>query len=123
LQANVANLIKKALILSAHDCSDGGLFITLFESAIANGLAFDINSDSNFRKDAFLFGEAQGRVVVSVSADQVDAFEAELKSKRQAFAMLGTVTSGNSMNVDGEELATVDQGTANYNSALGSYLS
>jgi hypothetical protein len=62
-------------------------------------------------------------VVVSVSADQVDAFEAELKSNRQAFAKLGKVTSGNSMNVDGEELATVDQGTANYNSALGSYLS
>ena len=123
MQANLTNLIKKGLVRSAHDCSDGGLFITLFESAIANGLAFDINSDSNFRKDAFLFGEAQGRVVVSVSADQVDAFEAELKSNRQAFAMLGSVTSGNSMNVDGEELATVDQGTANYNSALGSYLS
>jgi phosphoribosylformylglycinamidine synthase len=123
MQANLTNLIKKGLVRSAHDCSDGGLFITLFESAIANGLAFDINSDSNFRKDAFLFGEAQGRVVVSVSADQVDAFEAELKSNRQAFAKLGKVTSGNSMNVDGEELATVDQGTANYNSALGSYLS
>ena len=123
LQANVANLIKKGLILSAHDCSDGGLFITLFESAIANGLAFDINSDSNFRKDAFLFGEAQSRVVVSVSNDQADTFEAELKSDGQAFAKLGTVTSGNTMNVDGEELATVDQGTANYNSALGSYLS
>jgi phosphoribosylformylglycinamidine synthase II len=123
LQANVANLIKKKLILSAHDCSDGGLFITLFESAIVNKFGFEINSDSNFRKDAFLFGEAQSRVVVSVSADQAESLEAELQAKGQAFSKLGTVTSRNSMNVDGEELATVDKGSSNYNSALASYLS
>ena len=123
LQANIATLIKKELIRSAHDCSDGGLFIALFESAIANKLGFDINSDPDFRKDAFLFGEAQSRVVVSVAANQMDSFEAELSSNGQAFFKLGTVTSGNSMNVDGEELASVDKGTANYNSALASYLS
>lgn len=123
LQASITSLIKNGSIKSAHDCSDGGLFIALFESAIANGLGFEIESDSNFRKDAFLFGEAQSRVVVSVSADKAEAFEAELNSAGQAFSKLGTVTSDGSMKVDGEELATADSGKKDYDSALASYLS
>ena len=61
-------------------------------------------------------------MVVSVSANQAKAFEAELDSNGQSFSKIGTVTSGNSMNVDGEELASVDQGIDKYNSALGEYL-
>jgi phosphoribosylformylglycinamidine (FGAM) synthase-like enzyme len=63
----VKQLIKHKVIQSAHDVSDGGLYITLVESAMPNGLGFEIETDDAIRKDAFLFGEAQGRVVVSVS--------------------------------------------------------
>jgi len=68
--------IKAGMISSAHDCADGGLFITLLESAMPNGLGFEISSDNKIRKDAFLFGESQSRVVISVAPGK----ENELKS-------------------------------------------
>ena len=123
LQSSITRLIRNGSVRSAHDCSDGGLFIALFESAIVNGFGFEIDSDPRFRKDAFLFGEAQSRVVVSVSPDMVNAFEAELNSNGQAFSKLGTVTSDGSMKVDGEELAKAEDGKKDYDSALASYLS
>ncbi|MGZ4117401.1 MAG: phosphoribosylformylglycinamidine synthase subunit PurL, partial [Bacteroidia bacterium] len=74
VQKAVKTLIKERVIQSAHDCADGGLFITLLESAMPNGLGFDISSDEDVRKDAFLFGEAQSRVIVSVKKSDEDKF-------------------------------------------------
>ena len=59
VQQAVKSIIKYKLINSAHDISDGGLFMTLLESAMVNDLGFEINSEVSIRKDAFLFGEAQ----------------------------------------------------------------
>jgi phosphoribosylformylglycinamidine synthase len=80
VQKAVKTLIKERVIQSAHDCSDGGLFITLLESAMPNGIGFNINSDDTVRKDAFLFGEAQSRVIVSVKKDDEDKFIGEINS-------------------------------------------
>ena len=74
LQQSVSSLIKEDLIISAHDVSDGGLFITLLESSMANNLGFSINSADNIRKDAFLFGESPSRVVVSIDNGKKQAF-------------------------------------------------
>ena len=60
------HLIRAKLIVSAHDVADGGLYVALAESAMAGNLGFAIETDSEIRKDAFLFGEAQGRIVGSV---------------------------------------------------------
>ena len=54
MQHFLMDAIEKGVIASAHDCADGGLFVTLFESASVNGLGFDIASNSEVRKDAFL---------------------------------------------------------------------
>ena len=77
VQQIVTALIRSKAINSAHDLSDGGLFMTLLESSMVNNLGFEISSDSSVRKDAFLFGEAQSRVVVSVSAGSNSNVEAE----------------------------------------------
>jgi phosphoribosylformylglycinamidine synthase len=58
--------IRSGWVESCHDLSEGGLFINLLESAMAGHLGFHIHSNPVLRKDAFLFGEAQGRAVVSV---------------------------------------------------------
>ena len=57
----VKQLIKHKVIQSAHDVADGGLYIALVESALPNSLGFEIEADNGIRKDAFLFGEAQGK--------------------------------------------------------------
>ena len=57
--------IKQGLVLSAHDCSDGGLAVALAESCILGGVGFRGNLDAA-RWDAALFGEKQSRIVVSL---------------------------------------------------------
>ena len=67
-------MIQNKLINAAHDVSDGGLFTSLIEIDIPNELGFDIETDSEIREDAFLFGESQSRIVVTVGEDSEDEF-------------------------------------------------
>ncbi len=70
LQACVLALIGEGLVQSAHDCSDGGLAVTLAESCVSSPvhrLGAVVRLEPNgLRRDALLFGESQGRVVLSV---------------------------------------------------------
>jgi phosphoribosylformylglycinamidine synthase subunit PurL len=45
VQQVTKEVIRKGLIQSAHDVSDGGLFITLAESAMNRNLGFSIETD------------------------------------------------------------------------------
>jgi phosphoribosylformylglycinamidine synthase len=69
LQRLMLALHAEGLLASAHDCSDGGLAVTLAESAILGGHGFTADVEVGGRLDAALFGEAQGRIVVSLPAD------------------------------------------------------
>ena len=117
LQQSVSSLIKEDLIISAHDVSDGGLFITLLESSMANNLGFSINSTDNIRKDAFLFGESPSRVVVSIDNSNKHAFEDLLSKNKTSFHLLGTVTEGDLL-VDGEFFGDVSTYKQKFNSSL-----
>ena len=94
VQQAVSKLISKGLVRSVHDVSNGGLFFTLLESAIPMEFGFDVTSDAEVRKDAFLFGEAQSRVVVSVSAEKQDKFVDFMMELDIPFSILGHVTRG-----------------------------
>jgi phosphoribosylformylglycinamidine synthase len=121
LQAAIKDLIANTMINSAHDCADGGLFISLLESAMPNGLGFEVNTDDSVRKDAFLFGEAQSRVVVSVSSDRKLALEALLEKHAVPFFKLGNV-KGEKMVIDGEDFGKVAEAKVANESALENYL-
>jgi phosphoribosylformylglycinamidine synthase len=118
VQNTVKELIKSKAITSAHDVSDGGLYIALLEAAMPKHLGFSVKTDSNFRKDAYLFGESQSRVVVSVKADQKAAFEDMLKKNNTAFTQLGEVTSG-VCDIDGETWHQTSDMKHVYDNALG----
>jgi len=77
LQGLLVTLAENKLVHSAHDISDGGLFVALAEKAIMNagaplGFTVDLeNAESSpFRIQQQLFSEAQGRVVISISPDK-----------------------------------------------------
>ena len=93
LQQTVAALIKENLLQSAHDVSEGGLFTALLESCFNNELGFCATTQDAFRKDAYWFGEAQSRVVVSVNAGDEESFVNILQKKGVAFSTLGNVTA------------------------------
>ncbi|MBW4890787.1 phosphoribosylformylglycinamidine synthase subunit PurL [Mucilaginibacter sp. HMF5004] len=113
----IKQLIGQKLIQSAHDVADGGLYITLLESAMPNKLGFSIDTDEDIRKDAFLFGEAQGRVVVSVKPELQDTFVELLSTSEIEFTLLGTVTSG-SLEIDSESFGTVTEAHSVYDNVL-----
>ncbi|MFK5073599.1 AIR synthase-related protein, partial [Klebsiella pneumoniae] len=77
---------------SAHDISEGGLVITLLESAFAGNKGFLVNAAYSIRNDAFWFGEAQGRVVVSVNEGKQDLFVKVCETMDIPYLHLGIVT-------------------------------
>src|SRR5699024_4741081 len=102
----------------AHDCSDGGLFITLLEMSMPRTLGFDIVTDAEVREDAFLFGEAGGRVVVSVSQDNEDQFIETMMKSDVPYTLLGHVTQGK-MVIDDDYYGFSSSDKKAYDSALG----
>ncbi|WP_245681411.1 phosphoribosylformylglycinamidine synthase subunit PurL [Arcticibacter eurypsychrophilus] len=113
----VKQLILSKVIESAHDVADGGLYITLLESAMPRNLGFTIESDDEVRKDAFLFGEAQGRVLVSVQADKEEEFVELMATSEVEFSLLGTVSEGDLL-VDGELFSTVQESKEVFDNVL-----
>ena len=122
VQKAVKTVIKEKVIQSAHDCSDGGLFITLLECAMPNGLGFNIDSDDAIRKDAFLFGEAQSRVIVSVKKEDEDRFIDLMMESRAEFEYLGDV-EGKELIIDEESFGTVAEMKNTFDNSLGELLS
>ncbi len=114
----IKGLIKNELINAAHDVSDGGLFVALTEMAMPRELGFDIVTDAEIREDAFLFGEAQGRVLVTVNEDNEEDFIEFMMSASAPFTLLGHVTKGKLM-VDDEHFGFVTEAKELFNNALG----
>lgn len=119
LQQAVSGLIKDRLIVSAHDVSEGGLFITLAESAFSRGLGFNIVQNNSIRKDAFLFGEAQSRIVISV--DKINEAAVEKALGTVGFEKLGIVTEG-AVKIDTEDWGTINEWKEKYDTAISKLL-
>jgi phosphoribosylformylglycinamidine synthase II len=120
LQQVLADLIGKKLVRSAHDVSEGGLFVTLAESAFPRGLGFDVvASDFKIRKDAYWFGEAQSRVVVSVTPSRVEEFTKALDGLPAV--ELGVVTGGG-IEVDGMDWGRIEEWKERYDTTIGNVM-
>ena len=76
----MAGAIAKGLVVSCHDCSEGGLAVALAEMAFAGGVGIEADlrglprSDDCLRTDAQLFGESTSRYIVEVEPGNYDAF-------------------------------------------------
>ena len=115
------HMIQNNLINAAHDISDGGLWVTLAEMGMSAKLGFDIETPLEFRKDAFLFGESQSRVVVTVPERDKDAFLDFVLENKVPAMLLGHVTKGR-FTIDGEEYGSVDEIGELYNNAIGNFM-
>ncbi len=117
IQSAIASLIEGGLIQSAHDVSDGGLMVTLAESSFPRKFGFEVHSDAAIRQDAFWFGEAQSRVLVSVDPSQKTTFEAKLNASGTVYSALGIV-KGSDLVADGQVLSSLDKAHTSYYTAL-----
>ncbi|HMF73550.1 MAG TPA: phosphoribosylformylglycinamidine synthase subunit PurL, partial [Flavitalea sp.] len=116
LQQTISKLITLKLIQSAHDVSEGGLAVTLLESCFNRNRGVNVfTADDELRKDGYWFGEAQSRVVVSVSSDDLRAFKTALGT--HPFEELGIVTAGD-IEVDGVNWGQIEDWKNKYDTAI-----
>ena len=120
-QKQVQMLIREGAINSAHDLSEGGLWVGLLEKGFASDLGFDITLPAEYRKDAVLFGESASRILVTVSEENKDKFIDLMMLNGCEFDLLGHVTKG-SIRIDDEEWGEVSDYQHIYDNALGAML-
>ena len=118
VQQEVLKMIHKKLIKSAHDVSEGGLFITLIESCFNRNLGFDVTTtDATIRKDAYWFGEAQSRIVITVGKENRNDFNMLLEKMEITATYLGTV-SNKAITIDGENWGDIAEWKNKYDTAI-----
>ena len=121
MQQALKGVIAEGLVNAVHDVSDGGLYVSLIEMSMPRDLGFDIVSDADIRLDAFLFGEGQGRVVVSVTEEQVEDFVEYMVATGVNITLLGHVTKGK-LQIDEQHYGFIAEAKAIYDNALGAHL-
>jgi len=121
LHETLKRIRSKQIAESMHDISDGGLYINLIESGFFNKLGFNITTDANLRKDAFLFGEAQSRAVVTIDPHEQPILERILQAMELPYRLLGEVTTGE-ITIDGTNYGDINGIADLYDNALGNIL-
>jgi len=96
--------IKRKLVASAHDLSDGGLGVAAAECAFAGNLGMDIDlgrvaAEEAERDDVLLFSESQSRLLVTVRPENRKDFEAVMADT--VFALIGEVNASDRFTVTG----------------------
>jgi phosphoribosylformylglycinamidine synthase len=96
--------VRKGLVRSAHDVSDGGIGVAIAESAFAGGLGAEIDLAAVpragvFRDDYILFSESQSRFVVTVKEEQAHAAATIFRSL--PYGVIGKVTQAPRLTVRG----------------------
>jgi phosphoribosylformylglycinamidine synthase II len=103
IQNAVRDLIREGLVKSAHDCSEGGLAVALTECCFNpdNLLGADVDlwsgrllgdaGTSQSEAATALFNESQSRIVISVSAENVEKTISSLRARDVPFQRLGEV--------------------------------
>ena len=95
-------LIAGGHVSSAHDCSDGGLAVALAECCVADpletvGASVDLSAWGELPLTSLLFGETQGRVVISTA----DPERAVAESRRRGVPAfhIGTVEDSRNLSI------------------------
>jgi phosphoribosylformylglycinamidine synthase len=103
----ISEAIAQQLIVSCHDCSEGGLAVTLAEMAFAGGLGIEANlralpkSKDCTRTDTQLFSESNSRYVVEIEPDKYDAFAKTMLNL--PFGQIGKVTQEKKLLIKNED--------------------
>jgi phosphoribosylformylglycinamidine synthase len=93
IQDACLEMIHKGLIKSAHDCSEGGLAVTLAECCVSspNLMGAEIRLKGDIRPDALLFGESQSRIVITAKEKDLDALKEIASQHKIPFSEIGKV--------------------------------
>lgn len=107
LHTAVTTLIRSGKVKSCHDVSEGGVFIALLESAMAGSIGFDIQTNHSERADAWLFGESQGRAVVTINSADMEEITRMLHATGIHWAHIGS-TGGTQIYINNEDFGSLE---------------
>jgi phosphoribosylformylglycinamidine synthase len=103
----VGDAIARGLVVSCHDCSEGGLAVALAEMAFAGGLGIEADlrglpkSTDCSRTDMQLFSESNSRYIVEVELGNYDAFVKLMLNL--PFGQIGKVTEEKTLIIKAED--------------------
>nr|MCK4463060.1 phosphoribosylformylglycinamidine synthase [Candidatus Omnitrophota bacterium] len=115
LMNKISKAIKNELVISCHDCSEGGIGVTVAEMAFAGGTGADISlknipKDERIRRnDILLFSESNSRLIVEVPKSKRAGFEKITKGL--PVGLIGETKNSNMIRVEGLRGNIVVQGT------------
>lgn len=101
----VRTLIREGIATACHDVSDGGLIVAIAEMAMASGIGATLPSLDD-QPPALLFGEDQGRYVITVTPDKAADILMRAGEAGVPVAVLGT-TGGNALVGGKGEIVTI----------------
>jgi phosphoribosylformylglycinamidine synthase subunit PurL len=108
VQDSLTEAIRKGIVRSAHDCSEGGMAVALAESCFNKELELGAEVEltgSGRRADDILFNESPSRIVLSISKQDEAKLQLICKNRNVPLLKIGSVTSGDKfrIKVDGRE--------------------
>jgi phosphoribosylformylglycinamidine synthase len=108
LQKAIVEMSGAGLIDSAHDCSEGGIAVTLAESAFAKSVGFRVNLASlGLPPEFVLFGEDSSRIVISCDRGNVSRIQEVTAKYRLSAEEIGeTISDRVEISVDGRVVAS-----------------
>jgi len=107
----ISAAIAEGLVVSCHDCSEGGLAVSLAEMAFAGGLGIEADlrglpkSKDCWRTDTQLFSESNSRYIVEVEPEKYGAFVKMMLNL--PFGQIGKVTEEKTLIIKAESGKTV----------------
>jgi phosphoribosylformylglycinamidine synthase subunit PurL len=116
-QTAVRKAVRAGALKAAHDCSDGGLAVTLAEMCFVRDLGCRVALKSSLRADALLFGEDASRVVISYAPEARAEVEAICREAGAPLEEIGQV-GGPSLVVEGLLEAKVSELKQPWSSAI-----
>ncbi len=93
-QAACLKAIREGIVASAHDLSEGGLAVAVAECCISGPnppLGAEIELEASIRPDAWLFGESQSRILMSLKSRDLSRLREIAAEQDVHLAVLGTV--------------------------------
>jgi len=117
----VRGLITAGRLSACHDLSDGGLAVALAEMAMAKGIGATIAALPAGPAHAVLFGEDQGRYLLSLPAGAAEAVVAEAKAAGVPAQIVGK-TGGSELVLPGEVAVSVAALSKTHESWLPDYM-
>jgi phosphoribosylformylglycinamidine synthase len=113
----VRTAVRRGLLASAHDCSEGGIAVALAECCVAGNIGAFVSLDDDLLPAVSLFSETQSRILVSVGQADVEVFLDLLTQAEVPYSVIGEV-GGTALEIEDKLSVALDEIASVYSNSL-----